>query len=99
VSKYINSITSLKDSDKHVFTQVNEPYYPEVAFKLEDDKFPLQEVLSTLQNRNGWTVAAYNMDPSVPDIVMRFVIKPNLTMSDAKVFVKELRKIVEELHH
>jgi glutamate decarboxylase len=98
VSKYINSIMSIKNPRQQVFTQVNEPYYPEVAFKLEDDKFPLQEVLSTLQNRNGWTVAAYNMDPSVPDIVMRFVIKPNLTLSEAKTFVKELRKIVEELH-
>jgi len=98
VSKYINSIMSLKNPGQQVFTQVNEPYYPEVAFKIEDTEFPLQEVLSTLQDRNGWTVPAYNMDPSVPDIVMRFVIKPNLTLSEAKVFVKELRKIVEELY-
>jgi glutamate decarboxylase len=98
VSKYINSIMSIKNPGQQVFTQVNEPYYPEIAFKIEDTEFPLQEVLSTLQDRNGWTVPAYNMDPSVPDIVMRFVIKPNLTLSEAKTFVKELRKIVEELH-
>ena len=66
VSKYINSIMSIEDSNRPVFIQINEPYYPEVAFKLDDTKFPLQEVLSALQNKKGWTVAAYNIDPSVP---------------------------------
>ena len=98
VSDYVNSIKSTHTPNKSVFTQVNEPYYPEVAFKLDDDTFPLQEILSELQNKNGWTVAAYNMDPSVPDIVMRFVIKPNMTLNDAKTFVRELRQIVEKLY-
>ena len=96
ISDYINSIKSYHTPEKLVFRQINEPYYPEIAFKLEDYKFPLQKILSILQKKNGWTVAAYNMDPSVPDIVMRFVVKPNLTLDMGKIFVKELREIIEK---
>merc|ERR1711907_828099 len=33
MSNYINKITSYNDPSKLVFRQINEPYYPEIAFK------------------------------------------------------------------
>jgi len=95
VSKYINGIRSYDDDKRLVFKQINEPYYPEIAFKLEDYKFPLRDVLSRLERKNGYSVAAYKMDPSTPDIVFRLVIKPNFTMAEAKTFVHELDESVK----
>ena len=89
VAKYINSIRTSKGP---VFIQINEPYYPSISFKLEDYQFPLQKVLTQMEKKHGWSIAAYRMDPSIPDVVMRLVIKPSFTMGQAKTFIQEFKR-------
>ena len=80
LSNYINSIKS--KSGKKVFIQVNEPYYPVIAFCLDDTTFPLKEVLQHLAEENGYSVAAYKMG-NTDDIVFRLVFKHNVSKSEA----------------
>ena len=88
LSKYINSIKS--KSGKKVFIQVNEPYYPVIAFCLDDTTFPLKEVLSHLAEENGYSVAAYKMG-NTDDIVFRLVFKHNVSKSEAIRFRQKMR--------
>jgi len=90
VSDYINGIQSFQAGKRLVFKQINEPYYPEIAFKLEDPTFPLRKILAELEKDDGYSVAAYKMDPTTPDVVFRLVIKPNFEMGDAKKFIRGL---------
>lgn len=94
ISNYINKITSYNDPSKLVFKQINEPYYPEIAFKLDDYNFPLTEILTTIEKNGGYSVAAYKLDPSVPDIVFRLVVKPTFTHENAKDFINVLNKAI-----
>lgn len=93
VSKYMNNI---RWQGKKVFTQINEPYYPQIAFKQEVMDFPLKPLLTYMEKVHGFSVAAYEMDPSVSDIVVRFVVKPNFSLSEAKQFVNELDRAIHK---
>lgn len=95
MSDYINKITSYDDDTKLVFKQINEPYYPEVAFKVEDYNFPLTEILTIIEKKGGYAVAAYKLDASVPDVVFRLVVKPTFTLDNAKNFISVLDKAIK----
>jgi glutamate decarboxylase len=92
VSDYMNSI---QWEGKRVFRQINQPYYPEIAFKQDVMEFPLKPLLTYMEKVHGFSVAAYELDPSVSDTVVRFVVKPNFSRSEALLFIKELDRAIE----
>ena len=96
LSKYINSLRS--KSGKKVFIQVNEPYYPVIAFCLDDTTFPLKEVLSHLAEVNGYSVAAYKMG-NTDDIVFRLVFKHNVSKSEAIRFRDAWKATVNDIYY
>ncbi len=95
VSKYINSIKN--NTGKKVFLQVNEPYYPVLAFYLNDNSFPLKEVLETLEKKDGYSIPAYKMG-NVDDIIFRLVFKPNVTYSEARNLRDAFKEAIENIY-
>ena len=96
LSTYINSVKS--KTGKKVFIQVNEPYYPVIAFCLDDLTFPLKEVLEHLSKVQGYSVAAYKMGSS-GDIVFRLVFKHNVSMTEAKRFRNAWRGTINKIYY
>ena len=83
LDNYLNSLRS--KSGKKVLIKVSEPYYPVIAYCLNDHTFPLKEVLQHLERVQGYSVAAYKMG-NTDDIVFRLVFKHNVSMTEAKRF-------------
>lgn len=96
VSKYINSIKN--KTGKKVFLQINESYYPVLAFYLNDNSFPLKEVLESLEKNNGYSIPAYKMG-NIDDIIFRLVFKPNVTYSEARNLRNAFKAAIKNIYN
>ena len=96
VSDYLNSLKS--KNGKQVLIQVNEPYYPVLAYYLNDDTFPLSEILTLISKKYGYSVAGYIMGSS-GDTVFRLVFKHNVTKEDATKFLNIWKKVINTVYY
>ena len=95
LSNYINSLKS--KTGKKIFLQVNEPYYPVIAFVLNDTTFPLKQILSHLEKKDGYAIPAYQMG-NISDIVMRMVFKPNVSHTEAYRLRDALKSAIQHIY-
>ena len=94
--KIVNYLTALKNTKGHfIFLKVSEPYYPNIAFYLQDDDFPLKEVITDLDEKYGYSIAAYKMGET-KDIVFRLVFKYNITEKKAQNLLHALKKVISK---
>ena len=82
---------------KKIFLQVNEPYYPVIAFVLNDTTFPLKQILSHLEKKDGYAIPAYQMG-NISDIVMRMVFKPNVSHTEAYRLRDALKSAIQHIY-
>ena len=96
LGNYLNSLKN-KHGEK-VLIPVNEPYYPVLCFCLNDEHFPLKEILVHLSEKYGYSIPAYKMGSS-HDIVLRLVFKHNVTIKQAKAFRKAWEKTCQLIYY
>ena len=94
--KIVNYLSALKNTKGYfIFLKVNEPYYPNIAFYLQDDDFSLKEVITDLDEKYGYSIPAYKMGETKA-IVFRLVFKYNITEKKAQNLLHALKKVISK---
>ncbi len=93
IDKYLSSAKN--NEGKKIFLKVSEPYYPVLAYYLNDSSFPLKKVLEKLERENGYCIPAYKMG-NTDDIIFRLVFKPNVTHAEARKLRKAFKEVIDK---
>ena len=96
ISDYLNSLKSKEG--KQILIQVNEPYYPVLAYYLNDNTFPLSEILTLISQKYGYSLAGYIMGSS-GDTVFRLVFKHNVSQKEAIEFLNIWKKVINKVYY